>query len=154
MVSREWFCVILCHMVKLLMHNTMLHLCKITYVSQLGVNGHNCKMWSFDNGNVLHIRGFVSRICYDARGGNYWSIHHTQAHPDLSPCDYDLIPKLKVPLLGRRFRTRDDCSSTLDLWQTSVMVNPMVFVYFHIVGRAQLTVLGITLKACKMLMCL
>ena len=36
--------VILCHMVKLLMHSTMLHICKITYVAQLGVNGHNCKM--------------------------------------------------------------------------------------------------------------
>ena len=28
--------------------------------------------------------------------------------PDLSPCDYDLIPKLKAPLRGQRFRTRDD----------------------------------------------
>ena len=36
--------VILCHMVKLLMHSTMLHICKITYVTQLGINGHNCKM--------------------------------------------------------------------------------------------------------------
>ena len=32
--------VILCHMVKLLMHSTI---CKITYVALLGVNGHNCK---------------------------------------------------------------------------------------------------------------
>ena len=32
---------LLCHMVKLLMHSTMLHICKITYVAQLGVNGHN-----------------------------------------------------------------------------------------------------------------
>ena len=28
--------------------------------------------------------------------------------PDLSPCDYDLIPNLKAPLRGQRFRTRDD----------------------------------------------
>ena len=28
--------------------------------------------------------------------------------PDLSPCDYDLLPKLKAPLRGHRFRTRDD----------------------------------------------
>ena len=27
--------------------------------------------------------------------------------PDLSPCDYD-FPKLKGPLRGHRFRTRDD----------------------------------------------
>ena len=36
--------VILCHMVKLLMHSTMLHICKMIYAAQLGVNGHNCKM--------------------------------------------------------------------------------------------------------------
>ena len=36
-------CVMLCHMVKLLMHSTMLHICKITYVVQLGINSHNCK---------------------------------------------------------------------------------------------------------------
>ena len=35
--------VILCHMVKLLMHSTMLHICNITYVVQLGIND-NCKM--------------------------------------------------------------------------------------------------------------
>ena len=35
---------ILCHMVKLLMHSTMLHIPKITYFAQLGVNDHNCKM--------------------------------------------------------------------------------------------------------------
>ena len=26
---------------------------------------------------LLHIRRFVSGICYDAGGGKYWSIHHT-----------------------------------------------------------------------------
>ena len=36
--------VILCHMMKLLMHSTMLRICKITYIAQLGVNGPNCKM--------------------------------------------------------------------------------------------------------------
>ena len=28
--------------------------------------------------------------------------------PDLSPCDYDLMPELKAPLCAHRFRTRDD----------------------------------------------
>ena len=35
--------VILCHMVKMLMHSTMLHICKIIYIVQLGTNGQNCK---------------------------------------------------------------------------------------------------------------
>ena len=35
---------LLCHMVKLSLHSTMLHISKITYLAQLGVNGHNCKM--------------------------------------------------------------------------------------------------------------
>ena len=59
------------------MHSTMLRICKITYVTQLGINGHNCKMWSFYVIMLLHIRRFVSGICYDAGGGKYWSIHHT-----------------------------------------------------------------------------
>ena len=58
---------LLCHMVKLLMHSTMLHICKITYVEQLGVNGHNCKMRSFCIIMLFHIRRFVSGIYYDAR---------------------------------------------------------------------------------------
>ena len=37
-----------------------------------------------------------------------WEVlEHPPYSPDLSPCDYDLIPKLKVPLHGNRFRTRD-----------------------------------------------
>ena len=38
-----------------------------------------------------------------------WKVpEHPPYSPDLSPCDYDLIPKLKPPLRGHRFRTRDD----------------------------------------------
>ena len=37
-----------------------------------------------------------------------WEVlEHPPYSPDLSPCDYDLIPKLKAPLRGHRFRTRD-----------------------------------------------
>ena len=67
----------LCHMVKMLIHSTMLHICKITYIAHLGINGHNCKMWSFCMIILFRIRWFVSGICYDAGGGKYWSIHHT-----------------------------------------------------------------------------
>ena len=35
-------------------------------------------------------------------------LEHPPYSPDLSLCDYDLIPKLKAPLRGHRFRTRDD----------------------------------------------
>ena len=52
------------------MHSTMLHVLKITYVAQLGINGHNCKMWSFCMIMLPHIRRFVSGICYDAGGGS------------------------------------------------------------------------------------
>ena len=38
-----------------------------------------------------------------------WEVlEHPPYPPDLSPCDYDLIPKLKAPLRGHRFRTQDD----------------------------------------------
>ena len=35
-------------------------------------------------------------------------LEHPPYSPDLSPCDYDLISKLKASLRGHRFRTRDD----------------------------------------------
>ena len=38
-----------------------------------------------------------------------WEVlEHPPYSTDLSPCDYDLIPNLKAPLRGHRFRTRDD----------------------------------------------
>ena len=38
-----------------------------------------------------------------------WEVLQDPPHsPDLSPCDYHLIPKLKAPLRGQKFRTRDD----------------------------------------------
>ena len=55
---------------------------------------------------LLHIRRFVTGIYYDAADGE--ALEHPPYSPDLSLCDYDLIPKLKAPLRGHRFRTRDD----------------------------------------------
>ena len=38
-----------------------------------------------------------------------WEVlEHPPYSLDLSPCDYDLIPKLKAPLCGHRFCTRDN----------------------------------------------
>ena len=38
-----------------------------------------------------------------------WEVlDHPACSPDLSPCDYEFIPKLKAQLRGYRFRTRDD----------------------------------------------
>ena len=38
-----------------------------------------------------------------------WEIlRHPSYSPDLSPCDYDLFPKLKMPLRGRRFDDLDE----------------------------------------------
>ena len=38
-----------------------------------------------------------------------WEVlEHPPHSSDLSPSDYDLIPKLKAPLRGHRFRTRGD----------------------------------------------
>ena len=39
---------------------------------------------------------------------NRWGwevLYHPPYYPDLSPCDFDLIPKMKEPLRGIRFRT-------------------------------------------------
>ena len=43
-----------------------------------------------------------------------WEVlDHPPYSPDLSPCDFDLIPKLKAPLRGRRFHTREDIANAV-----------------------------------------
>ena len=44
-----------------------------------------------------------------------WEVlEHPPYSQDLLPCDYDLIPKLKAPLRGHRFRTRNDIASSFN----------------------------------------
>ncbi|PSN56149.1 hypothetical protein C0J52_03342, partial [Blattella germanica] len=44
-----------------------------------------------------------------------WEVlYHPPYSPDLSPCDYDLFPKMKEPLRGRRFRTVEDVLQATD----------------------------------------
>ena len=143
---------LLCHMVKLLMHSTMLHICKITYVAQLGINGHNCKIWSFSMIMLLHIRRFVSGIATTLEVGStgastilagpfaLWLWFNPQFESSVAWAQISYI------------RWHYHCSSTLDYDKLQLWWSQWYFADFHIV--AQLTVLGITLKACKMLMCL
>ena len=35
-------------------------------------------------------------------------LYHPLYSPDISPCDYDLIPKMKMPMRGKRYRTIED----------------------------------------------
>ena len=36
-------------------------------------------------------------------------LYHPPPHsPDISPCDYDLILKMKMPMRGKRYRTIED----------------------------------------------
>lgn len=44
-----------------------------------------------------------------------WEVlYHPPYSPDLSPCDYDLFPKMKEPLRGRCFRTVEDVLRATD----------------------------------------
>ncbi|GFT53285.1 uncharacterized protein TNCV_4233771 [Trichonephila clavipes] len=38
---------------------------------------------------------------------------HSPYSPDISPCDFDLIPKIKEPILGRQFATREDIANAV-----------------------------------------
>ena len=92
-------------MVKLLMHSTMLDICKITYVAQCGVNGTIAKCdLLHDNATphkVICVRDLLRRWRWEV-------LEHLPYSSDLLSCDHDLIPKLKAPLHGHRFRIRDD----------------------------------------------
>jgi len=41
-------------------------------------------------------------------------LHHPPYSPDLSPCDFDLIPKMKEPLRGIHFRTVPEILQAVD----------------------------------------
>ena len=58
---------------------------------------------------VLHdgVRSHITAPC----GGEFTSqmelgLEHPTYFPDMNPCDFDLIAKIKLPLRGIRFRTR------------------------------------------------
>ena len=40
---------------------------------------------------------------------------YSRSHKGLSPCDFDLIPKMKEPLRGIRFRTVPEILQAVDL---------------------------------------
>ena len=40
-------------------------------------------------------------------------LHHSPYSPDLSPCDYFLFPKLKLPLKGRLFEDVQDTQAAV-----------------------------------------
>ena len=84
--------------------------------------------------NAICVRDLLRRWRWEV-------LEHPPYLPDLSPCDYDLIPKLKALLHGHRFCTRDDIAIAVRhlIMTTTAMVKPMVFVDFHIVGSTQLS---------------
>ncbi|GBM20433.1 hypothetical protein AVEN_222128-1 [Araneus ventricosus] len=51
-------------------------------------------------------RPHAAQAVADLFDGWGWEVlYHPLYCPDLSPCDFDLIPKMKEPLRGIRFRT-------------------------------------------------
>ncbi|GFR07309.1 uncharacterized protein TNCT_88081 [Trichonephila clavata] len=40
-------------------------------------------------------------------------LEHPLYSPDISPCDFDLIPKIKDPIRGRRLATREDIANAV-----------------------------------------
>ncbi|GFT75595.1 uncharacterized protein TNCV_1135601 [Trichonephila clavipes] len=40
-------------------------------------------------------------------------LEHPPCSPDISPCDFDLILKIKEPIRGRRFATREDIANAV-----------------------------------------
>ena len=70
-----------------------------------------CKCPQLQNVIILHDNDTPHKaICVrDLLRHWSWEVLEYPPHsPDLLPCDYDLIPKLKASLRWHRFRTRDD----------------------------------------------
>ena len=98
--------VILSRMVKLLMHSTTLH----KYLQNHLRRAVRRKRPQLQIVIILHDNTTSHKaisVRYLLRRWRWEVLEHPPYSPDLSPCDYDLIPKLKVRLRGHRFRTRD-----------------------------------------------
>lgn len=71
-----------------------------------------------DNPPILlhdNARAHVARAVSDLLNRWGWEVlYHPPYSPDISPCDFDLIPKLKEPLRGTKFRTVNDILSAVD----------------------------------------
>ena len=52
------------------------------------------------------VTPLLSRTSCAAGNLRFWNIHRNQ--PDMSPCAYDLFDKVKEPLRGTRYNTRDE----------------------------------------------
>ena len=105
---------------------------------------------------ILHDNGTpLKAICVKEllRRWRWEVLEHLPYSPDHSPCDYDLITKFKVPLRGQRFRTRHIAVRCLIMTKFSYGEADGIRRLPHRWQR-KLTILGITLKACKMLTCL
>ena len=55
---------------------------------------------------AVAVQGFLARkqVCV---------LHHPPYSPDLSPCDYFMFPKLKLPLKGRLFEDVQDIQAAV-----------------------------------------
>jgi hypothetical protein len=71
--------------------------------------------------------------------------------PDMNLCDYDLFAKMKEPLRGTRYNTREDIIWALGWthWTSTEVDALMVYDIFHKFGRRWYTWETIVLKECK-----
>ena len=60
--------------------------------------------------------------------GDGEELEHPPYSPNISPCDFDLIPKIKEPLRGRRHATRENIANA---------VRQQVTRFTHVVANAE-----------------
>ncbi|KAJ9574189.1 hypothetical protein L9F63_008445 [Diploptera punctata] len=85
------------------------------------------------------------------RGWRWEVLFHTPHSPDLSPCDYDLIPKMKELLRDIRFQTVLEILLTLGGQSKTSTEQELLQGYydFHIAGNEFYSMLAISLKECR-----
>ena len=73
------------------------------------------------------------------------------SHKGLSPCDFDLIPKMKEPLRGIRFRTLPEILQAVDRFIRTINTTGAAkgILRLHIAGNGLFTMLVTTLKKSK-----
>jgi len=95
-----------------------------------------------DNAIILHDNATVHTAATLQLRLQRWRwdvLQHPPYSPDLRPCDYDLIPKVKKPFCGKRFANKQDILTAFqrEVSHLAIHMQRMVFSAYPIAGNEQ-----------------
>ena len=97
------------------MHNSFIYQQYVCYTTLL--NMFRAARCSSSGGPIISPQPLVSSFSVNSRTVCRWRVDcsiYSRSYKGLSPCDFHLIPKMKEPLRGIRFRTVPEILQAVD----------------------------------------